>query len=95
MFSPIGKKKILLQIKRAKEMGVENPLEVVQARMEKTSPNGSPNKRPGSAGSVRDTSNMKSANMTTNKISQLVEDTKSDKGQLMKKLLESTVRYVE
>ena len=53
MFSPVGNKKILLQIKRAKEAGHEDPLAVVMERLGKSSPgkdtdseyDGSPTKR--------------------------------------------------
>lgn len=91
MFSPVGKKKILLQIKRAKEAGIDDPL----AHALKVTGTGSPggnSETESEAGSPSRRTQERGVTMTTSKIDKLLEDKGID-GQVTKKLMEATKRY--
>ena len=95
MFSPIGKKKILLQIKRAKESGHEDPLGVVMSRMGQGSPSkdSEGGSEMGSPGQTKARSKRaEGPGISTAKIDTLIAD-KGMEGHVMKKLMEATTRY--
>lgn len=99
MFSPIGKKKILLQIKRAKEMGVKDPLAKVLASLP-DSPSNKSNAPSSSSPSPTKRNPHKTPQesasgdgiMSSSKLEKLLAD-KGTKGAVIRRILDSTVRY--
>lgn len=99
MFSPIGKKKVLLQIKRAKEMGHKDPLGRVMALLEKNSPDKhkssdsspSPTKRRNADGGSPDKKVMDGV-MSSSRLDKLLKD-QGVAGVVTRRILDSTVRY--
>ena len=106
MFSPVGKQKLLLQIKRAKEMGAKDPLQKVLNQMEQRkqqqlahSPGGSASLESPSPGKRRSGGTAESPEkkvmegvMSSSKLEKLLKD-QGPPGVVTRRILEATVRY--
>jgi Ca2+-binding EF-hand superfamily protein len=98
MFSPVGKKQILLEIKRAKETGLDlqEAREIVLARKQdelNEKSMGSPGAQVSPDKSKRSTAGKKDEDgMGTSKLNQLLSD-KGLEGTVMRKVMDATVRY--
>lgn len=97
MFSPVGKKQTLLEIKRAKETGLDlhEAREIVLSRKREQSTAGSPGSTmmPSPDKSVKSKGGKKDEDgMGTSKLNQLLAD-KGIEGTVMRKVMDATVRY--
>ena len=97
MFSPVGKKQTLLEIKRAKETGLDlhEAREIVLSRKREQSTTGSPGSTmmPSPDKSTKSRGGKKDEDgMGTSKLNQLLSD-KGIEGVVMRKVMDATVRY--
>lgn len=97
MFSPVGKKQVLLEIKRAKETGLDlhEAREIVLSRKREQSQSGSPGSTmmPSPDKSTKSRGGKSGEDgLGTSKLSQLLSD-KGMEGIVIKKIMDATVRY--
>jgi hypothetical protein len=94
MFSPGGKKKILLEIKRAKEMGVNDPVGLVLSRQDKSTTllADDTNATDPHTVLVKKSSKKEGLLISTQKLEKLLEE-KSETSKVLEKVLSSTKRY--